>query len=467
MSVGRREFLKNSGVAFLWSCLAPGALAEQHGDRPRKYGPHILMITCHDIGQHLGCYGVPTVHTPHLDQLASKGIRFSNFYSTSPVCSPGRGSLHTGRYPQSNGLMGLTHAPWWWKLRDTERHTASLLKDRGYTPYLIGLNHIDEDAHRLGYEKVLSERLNAAETVNSAIELIQQTTQVHSPFFAKVGFREVHRPFRHGEDTDKGVFIPPWLRDTDEIRQDLTAFQAEIRFFDQQVGRILDALASSAIATDTLVIVTSDHGIPYPGAKWTIRKAGIEVPLILYQPGTILTGGTVFAELISNVDVLPTLLDLLGAPVPANIEGVSFKALLEGRQTRPPRREVFAQYTPDMKRDNLSRSVLTERYHLIRYFDQGRAVDYPVDVHPQRFASHLERCKTRGVRPFAQLYDLKEDPYELNDIGSEEAKQGIVDDLSKRLLRWMKEVKDPLLEGSLRTPYYDLAISDLLIRGAP
>jgi arylsulfatase A-like enzyme len=74
--------------------------------------PNILMITCHDLGQHLGCYGVESVQTDNLDRLASKGIRFTNFYSTSAVCSPGRGSLHTGRYPQSNALMGLTNPPW-------------------------------------------------------------------------------------------------------------------------------------------------------------------------------------------------------------------------------------------------------------------------------------------------------------------------------------------------------------------
>ena len=86
--------------------------------------PNVLMISCHDIGQHLGCYGVESVQTGNLDKLASRGVRFANFYSTSAVCSPGRGSLHTGRYPQSNGLLGLTHAPWWWKLNGTERRSV-------------------------------------------------------------------------------------------------------------------------------------------------------------------------------------------------------------------------------------------------------------------------------------------------------------------------------------------------------
>ena len=425
--------------------------------------PNILMIDCHDLGRHLGCYGVNSVRTPNIDGLASKGVRFENVYSTSGVCSPARGSLHTGRYPQSNGLMGLTHAPWWWELKEIERHSAQLLGDLDYETYLIGLNHIDPSApRRLGYEHVLSTNWRASETVSAATELIQTATTEQRPFFAKVGFLEVHRPFTHGVDTEKGVFIPPWLQDTKDIRDDLVAFQATIQYFDEQVGIIFDALESSVVSDSTLVIMTSDHGIPYPGSKWTVRKAGIEVPLVVYQPGTVFSGGKVFGELMSHVDVLPTVLDFLAADVPTNIQGHSFMPFVNGETTAPPRAAAFSQYITDMKRDNLSRSVITDRYHLIRYFDQGRTVDYPVAVHPQTFANHEQRCKTTGARPFAQLFDIVNDPYELRDIGSEQEHAPIVADLSQQLLAWMKQVEDPLLEGPLRTPYYDKAMVDLI-----
>jgi N-sulfoglucosamine sulfohydrolase len=426
--------------------------------------PNILMITCHDIGQHLGCYGVRSVQTEHLDGLAAKGVRFDNFYSTSAVCSPGRASLHTGRYPQANGLMGLTHAPWWWKLNDAERHTAEILKDHGYATCLIGFNHI-ADAKRLGYERTLSTRRRATETVQATRELILTAHTVQRPFFAKVGFTEVHRTFTHGKDTAKGVFVPPWLQNSKDVRDDLAAFQATIKYFDERVGEILETLESSDIAGNTLVIMTSDHGIPYPGAKWSVRKAGIEVPFIAYQPGTVFSGGKVFKDVMSNVDVLPTILDYLQADIPSNIQGKSFMPFLSGKTKHPPRTEAFAQYTPDMKRDNLSRSVITERYHLIRYFDQGRTVAYPVDVHPQTFANHQQRCKTKGTRPFVQLFDIKHDPYEMEDIGSKKEYAEIVASLSTRLLAWMKEVNDPLLEGPLRTPYYDKAMTDFRSAG--
>ncbi len=459
-AMSRRNFLSSASMV-VGGLSTAGAFGTGGGaNAPR---PNILMITCHDIGQHVGCYGVGTVQTANIDRLAARGIRFSNFYSTSAVCSPGRGGLHTGRYPQSNGLMGLTHAPWWWKLNEGERHTAVILKDIGYTTHLIGFNHVDGDTDRLGYETQASQQCRASETVQATRELIRNARPSNRPFFAKVGFTEVHRPFTHGSDTEKGVFVPPYLQDTEQITVDLAAFQATIRFFDQRIGEILDTLYSSKIAGNTLVVMTADHGIPYPGAKWSVRKAGIEIPLILYQPGTVFAGGKTFEALMSNIDVLPTLLDYLEVDIPSSIQGVSFKALIEGTTTSSPRKEVFAQYTPDMKRDNLSRCILTERYHLIRYFDQGRAVDYPVDVHPQEFAAHHVRCKTTGTRPFVQLFDLREDPYELDDIGSKPENAHLVRDLSKRLLSWMRDVNDPLLKGPLRTPYYDKAIGDLLI----
>jgi arylsulfatase A-like enzyme len=425
--------------------------------------PNVIMITCHDIGQHLGCYGVETVDTENLDALAAKGVRFSNFYSSSAVCSPGRGSLHTGRYPQSNGLMGLTHAPWWWSMNEDERHTAAILGDAGYDTYLVGFNHIDPgNPGRLGYQHVLSTQRVPEDTVRETVALIQRAGDAEKPFFAKVGFSEVHRPFTHGSDTSKGVFIPPWMQDTTQVREDFAAFQATIRFFDQRVGEILDALEDSDIAKDTLVIMTSDHGIPYPGAKWSARKAGLEVPFILYQPGTALTGGRVYEDLMSNVDVLPTLLDRLGIDIPANIQGITFNPLLEGETEAGPRAEAFGQFTPHMKRDNDSRCVITDRYQLIWYFAQGRPVDYPVDVHPQRFAAHVERCATGArYRPFIQLYDLEKDPYELENVADDPANAEVVDNLMTRLAEWMAWVDDPILEGPLAMPYYKQAMDVL------
>ena len=116
--------------------------------------PNIVVITTHDTGRHFGCYGIETVHTPTIDGLAADGYQFTNYFTTSPVCSPSRGAMLTGRYPQSNGLIGLTHSPWHWSFNEGERHLSHVLRDAGYHTGMIGKWHLKEEPN-FDYYKVL------------------------------------------------------------------------------------------------------------------------------------------------------------------------------------------------------------------------------------------------------------------------------------------------------------------------
>ena len=464
--MNRREFLNRSGIAVaglgVSQILDSDKARAESGGLSKCRGANVLLITCHDLGRHLGCYGVNTVHTDNIDTLAASGIRFQNYFSTDCVCSPSRGSFLTGRYPQSNGLMGLTHKPWGWSLNEGEKHLAAILRDAGYETTLVGLQHVTSgDPRELGYNNVLSQNCKADETVKSAREFLRKTGRADRPFYLKVGFFEVHRPFTNGKDTEKGVFVPDYLKDTPEIREDLARFQGTIRFFDRCVGKILDALKQSPAAEKTLVVFTSDHGIPYPRAKWCLYEPGIEIPLIMFQPGTALQGGKVYHQLMSNVDFLPTLLVLLGIGIPANLQGCSFNEVIKGTATKSPRGEIFAQRTSHALRDNTSRAIRTDRYKLIRYFEPGRVVKFPIDAVPQRVAEHTERPKRKpGQRPVVQLFDLKDDPHERNDLAALPEYTEMVKDLSNRLWLWMEQVGDPILKGPLVTPYYKQAIRD-------
>jgi len=165
--------------------------------------------------------------------------------------------------------------------------------------------------------------------------------------------------------------------------------------------------------------------------------------------------------LMSNVDFLPTVLDLVGVPRPDNLQGISFKEVLEGWRTDSPRTEVYAQRTSHALYDNLSRCVRTERWKLIRYFEPGRTVIYPTEAVPQRVAQHVERPRRRwGRRPVVELYDLKTDPQERTNLAQKPAYAEKVNELSDKLWDWMEEVSDPLLKGPLVTPYYRQAMRD-------
>ncbi len=462
----RRQFLK-TGTMAAGSFLLSSCNASVTASRELKKRPNILMITCHDLGRHLSCYGIKEVKSPNIDKLAEKGIRFANMFSTTPVCSPARGALHTGRYPQSNGLMGLTHAPWWWKFKKGEKHTAMILQNAGYHTCLCGLQHVfgSGEAKKYGYQRVLAVNDDADQRTNAAAKFLGERKANDRPFFLKVGFFEVHRRkggFQHHKyDPAKPVFVPKYLANTPTIRKDLSGYQEDISYLDSCVGRILDALESNANLKNTIVVFTADHGIPYPGAKWGLRGGGVDVPLILYQPDSCLSGGKVHDLLISHVDVLPTLLDLIGAGKPQNLQGVSFADYLQGRTKAKPRRQVYAQFTPAMFRDNESRCIVTERHKLIRYFQAGRSFKYPIDVNPVRFAQHTERAANTGKpRPYVRLFDVQNDPDQFNDIADKKENAAIVKSLSKKLYDWMASVGDPLLKGPLSTPYYERSMEE-------
>ena len=144
-------------AAVLAALLAAGAsrAAEPAASGGNEQGGrvNVLLIHCHDLGQHLHCYGIQTVRTPHLDALATEGVRFSRSFCTNPGCSPSRASIFTGRYPHSNGVMGLTHAQFGWDLNPAERHLGQILRDAGFATAAVGIIHeTGSGPRRCGYQ---------------------------------------------------------------------------------------------------------------------------------------------------------------------------------------------------------------------------------------------------------------------------------------------------------------------------
>jgi arylsulfatase A-like enzyme len=426
--------------------------------------PNILLITSHDTGRHLGPYGVETVHTPALDALATDGVRFDNSFTTSPVCSPSRGAMLTGRYPQSNGLLGLTHDPWDWTLNPGERHLSHLLRDAGYHTALFGIQHESEDGASLGFRERHLERrpgrgrYPAGEVAAATAAFLAGEAAARAPFYAQIGFFETHRPFDSGgvaPDDSKGGWTPPYLLPNDASRADLARLQGAARALDAAVGVILAALEGSGLARDTLVVYTTDHGIEFPRAKWFLYDAGIGVALVMRWPGGGIAGGQARDQLLSNVDLLPTLLDLVGVPTPANVEGRSFADLLDHGPPRPPREAVFAMFQGGA---NESRGVRTARHKLIRNFAPRRRHELPIDI-----SNVVQRARC----PTVELFDLARDPDELADVGADPAYAAIRAGLSERLWAWLDAVRDPILRGPVPTPYYREAIAEYAARPVP
>lgn len=417
--------------------------------------PNILIITTHDTGRHFGCYGIETVHTPAIDALADDGVKFTNYFTTSPVCSPSRGAMLTGRYPQSNGLIGLTHSPWDWSFNEGERHLSHILRDAGYYTALFGLQHEASDVNTLGFQSTPADRgtggrRTALDTAHDLAGFLTSDAASKSPFYAQVGFFETHRPHDFGDvqpDDSKGVYVPPYLLDDETSRRELALQQGAIHRVDEAVRIISNALRTSGLENDTLLIFTVDHGIEFPRAKWFCYDPGIEIALIVRWPDGGIAGGKTCDHLLSNVDFLPTLMDLIGHPIPCNVEGISFADVFKNPGAPPTRDAVFSIF-----QGSDSRSIRTNRYKFIRNFSPRRLVDVPVDM--------TRKPAPRIKQPVAQLYDLEKDPNEFHDVAQDPAYKEVYDILSARLFQWMEDVNDPSLNGPMPTPYYLEAIEE-------
>lgn len=425
--------------------------------------PHIMCITCHDLGRFLGCYGVTTVQTPSLDALAAAGVRLTRAFTTAPQCSPSRSALATGRYPHANGVMGLTHDQFGWDLNPAEQTIGTLLREQGYETHLFGLQHITADLGRLGFDVVHSRGLGPV--VSDEVSVFLAQTNAERPFYLEVNLEEPHRPFDQGAvapDASRGVTIPPYIPASAAAEAEIAAFQGAIAAADQAVGRILAALDQAGLTAQTVVVFTTDHGIAMPRAKCTLYDPGLETALLIRWPDGGLGGGVTIPSLVSNIDLLPTLLAISGAPVPPSVQGRSFLPLLLG-QPAQARQEIFAEKTFHSYYDPI-RAIRTERYKFIRNFEAAFLVEIPGDIQAGAIVRADPSRYVGATHPTVELYDLDDDPDEQANRAGDAAFAAIERDLDQRLWRWMEDTNDPLLSGPVASPTYRQALSQRGLR---
>ncbi len=421
---------------------------------------NLVLIDCHDLGRHLGAYGRSTVPSPNLDALAADGVRFDNSFCTAPQCSPSRAGLYTGRYPHATGMLGLAHQPFGWRLNAGEIYLARYLLDAGYSTAHVGMQHVTdrtpEAVQQLGFQEVRPAH-HAGDVADAAIDWLRGAPD--GPFFLNIGFTEPHRDesglFKQAApDTQLGVDVPPYLPQTAEARAEFAELQGVIGLMDEAVGRIRGALAELDLLGDTWLIFTTDHGLAMPRAKTTLYDPGIETALIMYSPPFGLTGGRTFDTLISNVDLVPTILDMLGLTVPASIQGRSFADLLRGNTYRP-REHIYAGKTFHTDYEP-QRAIRSQRYKLI-WNAEVDIINVAGDImHSPIYPQMIEQLTVE--RPPFELYDLQSDPLEQHNRIDDVDYMLVATELRQHLLNWMQQTGDPILKGPIASPYYERAL---------
>ena len=401
----------------------------------------VVVMTTHDIGRHLHCYGASSVASPRLDALAAQGAIFTRAFCTAPQCSPSRASLATGRYPHNNGVLGLAHPGFDWEL--DVPHAASVFTGAGFEAHLFGGQHVTLHPDSLGFTTISRE---------PSVEAIEELLRRDTRLYIEINFDETHRPYPE-PPINATVEVPAFLPDIPEARSELAALQLAIERMDAAAGRILDALDSAGRAANAVVVFTTDHGLAMPRAKCTLYDPGLEVALLMRWPQGELRG--VRQEMVSNIDVLPTLLEAARIEIPSSVQGHSLLGNTAGREA------IFAEKTFHSYYDPM-RCVRTETHKLIRNFETAFAVEVPGDIQAgATFRADPSRYSTD--RPhIVELYDLAADPLENTNLAGRADVRDIEHTLSEQLWTWMRDTDDPLLEGPIASPRYRAAMESEL-----
>jgi arylsulfatase A-like enzyme len=407
---------------------------------------NVLLVHWHDLGRCLGAYGHADISSPRLDELAEQGILFTRAHATAPLCSPSRGSLFSGRYPHSNGLVGLAHHGW--EYYSDVRTLPQMLSENGWYTALFGMQHETSHPPRLGFDEFDVSNSYCSHVVTESQQWLRTHRDFDKPFLLTAGFFETHRPYppeRYPPEDPDSVEVPGYLPDAAPVRDDLAAFHGSITVADAAVGDLLDTLSETGLDATTWVVFFTDHGPAFPRAKSTLYDAGTGIALIVRPPAGRHIAPRAYDELFSGVDLVPTLLDLLGIDVPADVEGMSHADVLRGAAAdeAPVREHVYTEKNYHDSFDPI-RAIRTKEYSYIENYAQRPLLDLPLDI-AESPSGEVVAESVHGQRPDRELYDLVNDPGEAHNLLADDADgnaEKIAKELALTLHDWRLKTND-------------------------
>lgn len=475
--------MKNSPLSSRWLRLLPlllfGLVAHRAAHAAESGRPNILFIIFDDWGwQHAGAYGSTWVKTPNFDRVAREGILFQNAFTSNPKCSPCRATILTGRNT--------------WQLKEAVSHNGyfpegfetypDLLERAGYTVGLTGKGWGPGDFKTLakrtrnpagpGFDEHKSSPPASGIGRNDYgknFEAFLAQRPKDKPFCFWMGFHEPHRAYELNSGVRLGkkladVTVPGYLPDTALVRGDLADYAIEVEWADAHIGKALAALSATGELENTLIVVTSDHGMPFPYVKGQIHEDGFRLPLAM-RWGKGIQAGRVVQDFINVRDFAPTYLELAGVPMHPQITGRSLVKILrspasgwiENRQEM-----LIGKERHDIGRPNdlgyPVRALQTKDFLYVHNFHPDRwpagnpETDFGnVDPSPSKefikaLGGHFYELSF-GKRAPDELYDLRRDPEGVNNLAHDLAYAGTLETMRARMMTLLKEEQDPRALG--------------------
>jgi N-sulfoglucosamine sulfohydrolase len=435
------------GAASLLAASASGQQVQKH--------PNILWISTEDLSPHLGCYGDKVAKTPNIDRLASQGIRYTNVFTTAAISAPCRAGIITGMYQTSIGCMHMRTTSYRRGVDNPIEFTAVPPHYvKAFTEYLRIAGYYCTNNSKTDYQFAKDPVPASIWDECSRNAHYRNRSDKTQPFFAVFNWMGTHESqnwdISKVRTDPKSVKVPPYYPDNEIIRKNISKIYDNIAVLDSVVGVLLNELEKEGELDNTIIFFWGDHGDGLPRAKRWLYDSGLNIPLIIKFPGNT-KAGTVDKRLISSIDLGPTVLSLAGVPVPAHMQGIPFL----GSQAGYPRDAVFAARDRVDESYDMIRSVRTKNYLYIRNY-------YPNEPFPiwvpylsnMPIYKEMLRLDAEGKltgpqknwmaysRPPEELYDVKADPYQVNNMANDPKLEPVLDDLRKRHKQWTIETGD-------------------------
>ncbi|MHC4791213.1 MAG: sulfatase family protein [Planctomycetota bacterium] len=492
--MNRRSFLKKSALAVSSFTLAAGMSKAASCESKR---PNILFCMSDDqTWLHTSIGGDPVVKTPNFDRVAREGILFTNSFTACPSCSPSRASILTGqnfwRLEEGGLLFG--------RLKKKFPIYTRLLEDAGYVVGQTGKGY-DPANQRFDYTwknpcgKIWRKRLSeeppdgiANVDYAGSFEKFMKARNKTKPFCFWFGCDEPHRDYVYGSGVKSGmkldaVKVPPFLPDAEQVRNDICDYLLEIQWFDQHLGRMLKTLEDNGELDNTIIVVTSDNGMPFPRAKATIYNYGVHMPLAIRWGNGIKKPGRLVHDFVNHIDFAPTFLQAAGLKVPKEMTGRSLMNLFQSDksgwvdQARDMtitglERHVWAR--PEGK-TYPRRAIHTKDYTYICNYEPDRwpmggpDFEFPevgtfgdIDASPTKtyMMEHRDKKEVKdlfeksfGKLPAEELYAIDKDPAQMNNLADDPAYKEVKERLRRQMEDYQKKTGDPRVLG--QSPWDD------------
>ena len=444
------------GLVLLW--MAGTAAAQQPAAQPPSR-PNIVWISNEDMSPHIGAYGDALARTPVLDRLAKESIRYTRAFTTAPVCAPSRAAIITGMYQTAIGaqhmrttedrvleLPGpyLAVPPFYVKAFPEYLRTAGYYtSNRAKTDYQFGVPFTIWDD--LGPGAHWRNRPDRSQPFFSVFNLeVTHESQIFPTSPARKGKPLVTNP--------ASISVPPYYPDTPLVREELARMYDNIADMDGQVGEILRQLESDGLADNTIVFYWSDHGDGVPRSKRSLYDSGLLVPLMIRWPTmSPAIAGSVNDQLVSTIDLAPTVLAVAGVEIPTHLQG----RVLVGTKAAPAPEFVFAaRDRMDIEYD-MMRSARDGRFLYIRnvapelpyaghiiYRNQSNIMQEWLRLQAERALTGAAALWMRTSRPAEELYDTTADPHQIRNLAADMAHRQTLERMRRAVTDWMTRIND-------------------------